>query len=100
MREKFIEIQAIDSTIEVGDGRQLEVKGIGTVQLKIKVNNEIHHVKIEKTLYVPELSTNLISIGILSKKGLKVTFEKGKCVISKGKKTVAEGKMLNENNNL
>jgi hypothetical protein len=30
MREKFIEIQAIDSTIEVGDGRQLEVKGIGT----------------------------------------------------------------------
>jgi hypothetical protein len=45
MREKFIEIQAIDSSIEVGDGRQLEINEIGTVQLKIKVNNKIHHIK-------------------------------------------------------
>ncbi len=36
----------------------------------------------------------------MSKKGLKVTFEKGKCVISKKKETEAEGKMWNENNNL
>ena len=53
------------STVRVGDGRKLQVKGIGTIDCEIVTNKGKHKLTISETLYLPDLSTNLISIRVL-----------------------------------
>ncbi len=50
--------------MQVVDGRKLQVKGIGTVECEIIINNNKKKLTISETLYLPDLSTNLISIGV------------------------------------
>jgi hypothetical protein len=57
----------------------MEVKGIGTVECEIIINNNKKKLTISQTLYLPDLSTDLISIGVLSEKGLNINFEKNLC---------------------
>jgi hypothetical protein len=69
--------------VQVVDGRKLQVKGIGTVECEIIINNNKKKLTISETLYLPDLSTNLISIGVLSEKGFNINFEKNICKITK-----------------
>lgn len=51
---------------------------------------------IHNILYVPGLATNLFSIGAAAERGIKTTFERGVCIMSKAGKQVASGVKLNE----
>jgi hypothetical protein len=55
---------------------------------------------VHDVLYVPDLSTNLIAIGKLNKKGFKIVFEDDKCRIYLSQETIIECKQSAENDNL
>jgi hypothetical protein len=56
--------------------------------------------KIEEALYVPTLSTNLLSIGKLAKKGYKILFDDEVCKIKLDDTTIIEGVQSKKNGNL
>ena len=100
LRSMFKQFKHYDSTIKVGDGRQLQVKGIGTVECEIITRGEKRKLVISETLYVPDLSTNLISIGVLSKKGFEIIFSEDSCKIKLNNELIAEGTKWANNGNL
>jgi hypothetical protein len=69
----FQRLAEYNSFVQVGDGRNLEVNGKGNIKLQtITTSGMIINLTISGALFVPELTTNLISIGKLSSKGLKL----------------------------
>ena len=89
-KDFFDLIEPYNSTIKVGDGRELQVNRIGTVDLHIKSKNKVSKLIIRDVLFAPELLVNLISIRKLYKKGCSVIFEKEICKIHFGQELVAE----------
>ena len=68
------------SKVEVADYGILKVKGIGNIKLLgLKDQNDI--VDVRDVLYVPGISTNLISVGQLIDRGLQVKFDQTGCQI-------------------
>ncbi len=67
----FLEtLKTYSSSIKVDDGLSLDVIGTGSINFKVNFSkNQKINLKIEEALYVPTLSTNLLSIGKLAKKG-------------------------------
>lgn len=59
------------SQVELGDDASYEIKGIGSVTFHLKSGIILH---INDVLYVPGLTKNLISVGVLEDKGHKVLF--------------------------
>jgi hypothetical protein len=99
-KEMFEKIEPYHSTIKLGDGRPLAVKGIGEIKVKIISNNKELEILISEVLYVPEMNTNLLSISRLDKKGYRITFENQKCLIRLNDKHIAEGIICKHNKNL
>ncbi|CAN1222790.1 Retrovirus-related Pol polyprotein from transposon TNT 1-94 [Linum grandiflorum] len=60
-------------SVEVANGQQLPIAGIGTVQTS--------NITLPATLHVPHLIPNLVSVGQLSDSGYNVTFGTSGCVI-------------------
>ena len=80
---------------------QQKVKGIGNIKMNIIcLKGTIVDLVVHDVLYVPDLSTNLISIGKLNKKGFKIVFEDDKCRIHLSQETIIECKQSAENENL
>ncbi|CAF0996316.1 unnamed protein product [Brachionus calyciflorus] len=100
IKSMFSDLKPHSSKVKVGDGRDLEVMGIGNIKAKIKSKNDLKSITIENVLYVPELSVNLISIGKLSRKGFKIIFEREKCNIVSNDETIIEAKSWSQNKNL
>ncbi len=46
---------------------------------------------LQKVLFVPELTKNLISVAAMALNGAEVTFDKDRCVVTKDKRTVTIG---------
>jgi hypothetical protein len=82
--------------IKVGDGRELQVTGIGQVELQ----TDSAKIKISDVLFVPNMKINLLSIGKLTKKGLNLLFEKNSCKVMLNKELVANTVPWIENDNL
>jgi hypothetical protein len=99
-KEIFKNIKPYKSTIMVGDGRSLKIKGIGEVIIKVESNDKIIELSFKNTLYVPDMNANLISIGQLAEKGCKITFENKKCLIRINEKHTIEGVRCEHNNKL
>ena len=96
----FKVLEPYKSVVQVGDGRKLQVKGIGTVECEIIIKNNKKKLTISETLYLPDLSTNLISIGVLSEKGFNINFEKDLCKITKENEVIAIGTKVSEESKL
>jgi hypothetical protein len=63
------------TTIEVASGDKIEVEGIGDIWIKVKDNNnETLKIKIERVLYVPKASKNLMSIRSITRNGHTAQF--------------------------
>ena len=59
------------SHVELGDDVSYAIKGIGLASFQLDSRVILH---IEDTLYVPGLTKNLISVGVLEDKGHRVIF--------------------------
>ena len=77
-KELFIELKPSKiSKVKMGHGGYILVKGIGTIAIVTHSSTKI----IFEVLYVPDLDQNLLSVGQLLEKGLKVFFEDNYCLI-------------------
>ena len=69
------------SKVEVADYGILKVEGIGKIKLLVRVKDENDIVNVKDVLYVPGISTNLMSVGQLIDRGLQVKFDQTGCQI-------------------
>ena len=61
-------------SVRMGNNQTCEISGIG--QIKLKLHDGIVRV-LKVVLYVPDLKSNLISLGLLESKGFKIVMENG-----------------------
>ena len=84
-RNLFKQVRDLDSaeTITLGDGRNLEVKSVGTVELEMLLpDGPSRSCSLQKVLYVPELAYNLVSVSRATEARKHVTFSKNGCEFS------------------
>ena len=72
--EWLIDYRSSRSKVALGDDKQCDVIGTGTVEIRRLVNGEWLDATVENVLYVPELRKNLFSVGVCTKRGYDVQF--------------------------
>lgn len=79
--------------IETVDGTGVESKGIGNINLEVRLRGRNESIEVKNVLYVPGLKLNLLSVGQITDKGNEVIFSSGRCIIRdhRSKKIVAIG---------
>lgn len=84
--------------IRIADNKFLRVESCGDVTIKIPdENGKSCSVQVKNVLYVPELSTNLLSVSKIIKSGYKVEFNENGCLIShKTRKMIAKATIVND----
>lgn len=88
-RRKFSNLRHHASEVEVANSERINVSGVGDISFPIYEENEERNITIQNVLYVPKLGGNLLSIGRIEEKGLKVEFADGKAkVIDNNGKTL------------
>ncbi|CAB0031358.1 unnamed protein product [Trichogramma brassicae] len=85
------------STVSLGDNKEHKIVGVGTVRIKRLVNDKWLDGRIENVLYVPGIRKNLLSVGAITRKGLKCSFE-GEIVTISSKNVVCARGILQRNN--
>jgi hypothetical protein len=73
--------------VTLGDDYQYPIKGVGESNYKLYLGTPM---KMKDVLYVPGLTTNLLSISALEKKGFKVAFIYGEVLMWPKGKTMEE----------
>ncbi|KAA0032274.1 putative gag-pol polyprotein, identical [Cucumis melo var. makuwa] len=68
--------------VELGNGKELQVEGKGTVGIETHHGNRI----LTNVQYVPDIGYNLLSVGQLMESGYSILFDDGACLI-KNKQT-------------
>ena len=78
-KQWFTEIheEGLNKNVKLGNDTTLNVVARGNIQVQI---NGVTHV-ISNVYYVPELKTNLLSLGQLQEKGLAILIQNGTCKI-------------------
>ena len=66
------------SSVIVANGKSLEVKGIGKININLTTNKDTKVLCLENVLYVPGLSSNLFSIREFTSNGKSVGFDSSK----------------------
>lgn len=94
----FMTLTLFEKTREcmVGDGNRVTILGKGNVKVKCFVETGTVVAILYDVLYIPDLATNLLSIGSCTTKGLTAMFEQGICFLKRRDKTVAMGKRINK----
>lgn len=74
----FVEInESFKHSVRLGNGSKLSVEGIGDIRIMV---GEVLQ-RVTDVYYVPNLTSNLLSIGQLQEKQLSIVIEKGVCKI-------------------
>ena len=69
-----------EEQVYLGDSRTTPVLGKGKVLLKLTFGKTL---ALNDVLHVPSIRVNLVSVALLSKVGVKVSFESDKIVMTK-----------------
>lgn len=83
--------------VMVGNGQVIYAEGMGDIFLMIEVGGKTAELHLANCLYVPQLSSNLISISQLDKAGSDIMFTEGKAILKRNNKMTLIGKMLDTN---
>lgn len=82
---------------QVGNGDEVKVLGEGQVEVMSKLPSDgVISITLSKVLYVPDLTTNLLSIGACASKGITAMFSQDDCKLRKGHQTIMVGSRINE----
>ena len=81
------------TNIFLGDDTVVLAIGEGKVDLKSCKNSNID-IKLEKVMYVPRLSKNLLSVPAMALIGAEIMFNKGNCIVKKNGKEYIIGDLL------
>ena len=75
------------SKIYLGDNRAIEAFGEEKVNLSCYDESNAVELTLNKVLYLPSLSKNLLSVPAMTQMGAEVLFDEGKCIISMKEKS-------------
>ncbi|KOX81070.1 Histone-lysine N-methyltransferase SETMAR [Melipona quadrifasciata] len=67
--------------IKLANSKALIVKSCGKVNITIKIHDETKQIRVRDIIYVPDLSSNLLSVSRILKSGCKVEFNDHGCTI-------------------
>ena len=71
--------------INWGNSAKVRIEGIGKVKLTVRDDlGDLVEIHLENIHYVPDFNLNLISIGVLDSKGVKMHVQGGKFVVDTG----------------
>ncbi|CAH9079575.1 unnamed protein product [Cuscuta epithymum] len=74
--------------VHLGDSRTTQVHGKGKVNIKLTSGKTL---SLTDVLHVPEIRTNLISVSLLGRAGVKASFESDKVVLTKNNIFIGRG---------
>ncbi|XP_071940012.1 uncharacterized protein [Coffea arabica] len=77
-----------EEVVYLGDSRTANVLGKGKIFLKLTSGKTL---ALNDVLHVPNIRANLVSVGLLGKVGVKVSFEFGKIIMTKNNVFVGKG---------
>ena len=77
----------------LGD-KVIEVYGEGKERLSCYDESDSVELTLNKVLYVPDLSKNLLSVSAMAQMGAEVLFNDGKCIISKDEREITIGHLV------
>lgn len=80
--------------IIVANKEKLIVECVGDVNIKLCHNNVMTQVTIYDVLFVPNLTTNLLSVSQIVKRGSQVDFDATGCEISNDGKVIATAQQI------
>ena len=92
-------IREVNTSVKVGNGESLRCNKIGDVRIKVKQRDGKKDVEtiLKDVMYVPQLTTNLLSIGKALKQGWELRSKGEDFFLSKGRNTVNFDKNLVSN---
>lgn len=77
-------------SVTVADGKQAVVKGVGSCMICCYgEDGDEREITLSEVLFVPELDMNLVSVGRLVQKGVRVIFDQKGCTIASGDRVAA-----------
>ncbi|XP_071054040.1 uncharacterized protein [Onthophagus taurus] len=80
-KEIFEKIHKTSKELKLANNQKTSVEGIGKIKINLKNNFSIDQVRLENTLYVPSLRTNLLSVAKITDHGYDVKFTKNRAFI-------------------
>ncbi|XP_046977607.1 uncharacterized protein LOC124543428 [Vanessa cardui] len=83
--------------IKVANSEAIPVQSMGKVNIQTKLNKDEHRIQVRNVLFIPKLTTNLLSISQLTKSGCKVEFTNTGCNIYNGNKNLVATARLMDN---
>jgi hypothetical protein len=100
-RGDFSGIQECHKEVQLPNGDNIKVSGIGNIQIKVKVCGSDSIVTLSNVHYIPEIQHRLISGVAIAEKGFFVNFSKEKVTVLNSKNEILlEGSKSNENGSL
>ena len=96
-KNEFVELKALPNEhINWGNSAKVRIEGIGKVRLFVKDDLDgIIEVELDKVYYVPDFNLNLISIGILDKKGVRMHVQDGEFIVTAGEARIVGKRTAN-----
>lgn len=95
--KNFSKIEKCIDSIETAGPNSVKVQGRGVVNIFSKTQrNENIALEMKNTLYVPNLTANLLSVKQMTARGLKVSFSRNKCFIIKDNTVIIEANLCKE----
>ncbi|KRY16471.1 Retrovirus-related Pol polyprotein from transposon TNT 1-94 [Trichinella patagoniensis] len=69
-------------TLSLANNKSTEIMGTGTANLEILGSDGMTNVKLDNTLYVPDLRSNLLSVAKITEEGFQVIFQENSAIIT------------------
>lgn len=83
------------SHVTVANNNKLAIESVGDVKQRIATKGNINEIQLKNVQYIPDISTNLISVSQVVKKGFEVIFNANGCTIhDMHKNIVATGSLI------
>lgn len=70
--------ETVQGTVRFGDGSRVDIKGIGSMVMQ---NRHTAHKVLTEVYYIPQLKSNIISLGQPEEKGFKYMGENGRLCV-------------------
>lgn len=83
--------------ITVANSEAIPVQSMGKVNIQTNLNKNEYRIQVRNVLYIPDLTTNLLSVSQLTKSGCKVDFSSTGCKIYNVKKILVATATLIDN---
>ena len=85
------------SSVILGDGRRIPVRGSGTIKVSASTLGRPSSGTLRDVLYTPDMAVSLLSVPSLASAGLEVLFRDRGCTIRQGRKVIAQARKAANN---